>query len=422
MSENEKIIEREIYIEQIKDFIDKPFIKIICGLRRSGKSSVLNLIIREVLKISDETHIIRLNFEEIENQWIKTSDQLNEYLLSRVKDDGKYYLFLDEPQEVVGWEKSVNGFRLKNSDIYITGSNSKLLSGEFSTLLGGRYVSFVIHSLSFGEFLKFRSEYGIGSDDASKELLNYITIGGFPVLSTMMFGAAATKRIIEDINSSAILKDVIERKKIRSPELLKKLIAFVYDNVGSPVSINSIVKYLKNEKVACHPSTISEYLGYLAEAYIIHRVQRYDIRGKALLESNEKFYLGEHSLQYALFGIRAAARQGIVENIVYLELLRRGYSVYSGNLKKMFRNAEGNREYKTLEVDFVAKKDNGKIYVQACLEFTNYESTKTREFAPLMEIDDHYPKYVVTLDPMWQADENGVKGIHLKDFLLKDSF
>lgn len=422
ISKNERIIEREIYIEQIKDFIDKPFIKIICGLRRSGKSSILNLIMSEVLKTSDEAHIIRINFEEIENQWIKSNDQLNEYLLSKIKDDGRYYLFLGEPQVVEGWEKSVNGFRLKNSDIYITGSNSKLLSGEFATLLGGRYVTFDIHGLSFKEFLTFRKEYGLGTADDDKELLEYITTGGFPVLSTMAFGPSAAKRIIEDINASAVLKDVIERKKLRNPELLKKLVAFVYDNVGSPVSVNSISKYLKNEKVGGDNSTISEYLGYLADAYIIHRARKYDIKGKALLESNEKLYLGEHSLQYALFGVRPGARAGIIENIVYLELKRRGYKVCTGNLKTMYRNSEGKREYKTLEVDFVAEKNKNKIYIQVCLEFANYETTKSREFAPLMEINDHYQKYVVTLDPMWQADENGVKGIHLKDFLLKDNY
>jgi predicted AAA+ superfamily ATPase len=421
MTENEILIERKIYTEQIKDFIDKPFIKIICGLRRSGKSSVMKLIMNEVLPRTDSEHIIHINFEEVENQWIKTSDQLNEYLLSKFKDDKKYYLFIDEPQIVEGWEKSINGFRLKNTDIYITGSNSKLLSSEFSTLIGGRFVVFDIHSLSFKEFKNFRTKCGLSTSDDEKELSAYISVGGFPVLSTTAFPPSAIKRIIEDINSSAVLKDVIERKKIRNPELLRKLLAFVYDNVGSPVSINSIVKYLKNEKTGGDPNTISEYLGNIAEAFIVHKVQRYDIKGKALLESNDKYYLGEHSLGYALFGLRPSNRAGIVENIVFLELLRRGYNVTVGSLEVAYRDDDGKRKYKTLEIDFIAEKDGSKVYVQVCLEFSNYESTKKREFAPLLEINDHYPKYVVTLDPLWQADENGVKGIHLKDFLLKEN-
>jgi predicted AAA+ superfamily ATPase len=239
----------------------------------------------------------------------------------------------------------------------------------------------------------------------------------------MAFTPSAARRTIEDINSSAVLRDVIERKKIRNPELLKRLLAFVYDNVGKLISINSIAKYLKDKKAGADSNTVAEYLGYLAEAFIVHRVQRYDVKGKSLLESPEKFYLGEHSLQYALFGVRPDNRSGIIENIVYLELLRRGFKVTVGSVSVMEKDKDGKRTFKTLEIDFVAEKDvdKDKVYVQVCLEFTNYESTFEREFAPLLEINDHYPKYVVTLDRMWQADEKGVKGIHLKDFLLKDS-
>ncbi|MDR0696541.1 MAG: ATP-binding protein [Christensenellaceae bacterium] len=422
MTDNEKMnktIEREVYTEQIKDFINKPLIKIITGLRRSGKSYVLNLVIQEVAERVDAEHIIRINFEDVENQWIKTNAQLNEHILSFIKDDKRYYLFLDEPQLVDGWEKSVNGFRLKNTDIYITGANSKLLSGEFATLLAGRYVTFYIHGLSLREFIKFRKAYGIGTDDESKELDDYIEIGGFPILSTMKFTPNAARRIIQDINSSAVLKDVIERKKLRNPELLKKLVAFVYENIGSSVSVSSIVKYLKDEKVGGDPSTITEYLGHLEDAFIVHSVQKFDVKGKALLKTNEKFYLGEHSLQYALFGDRPSNSGKIIENIVYLELLRRGYNVTVGNIQVVTRDENGKRVTKTLEIDFVAEKYRSYIYVQVCLEFTDYTKTKVREFAPLLAINDHYPKYVVTLDHMWQADENGVKGIHLKDFLLK---
>ncbi|MDR0751342.1 MAG: ATP-binding protein [Christensenellaceae bacterium] len=422
MTNNEKpdkIVEREVYTDRIKDFIDKPLIKIITGLHRSGKSNVLNLVMQEIAQCVDAEHIIRINFEDVENQWIKTNLQLNEHILSFIKDNKCYYLFLNEPQLVDGWEKSVNGFRLKNTDIYITGSNSKLLSGEFATLLAGRYVKFDIHGLSLREFIKFRNAYGIGTDDENKELDDYIEIGGFPLLSTMKFTPDAAHSIIQDINSSAVIKDVIERKKLRNPELLKKLVAFVYDNIGNSISVSSITKYLKDEETCSDPNTITEYLGYLEDAFIVHRVQKFDVKGKTLLKTNDKFYLGEHSLQYALFGSKPSNKGKIIENIVYLELLRRKYNVTVGNIQVAMHDKNNKRITKTLEIDFAAEKYGSYIYVQVCLEFSDYTKTKVREFAPLLAINNHYPKYVVTLDRMWRADENGVKGIHLKDFLLK---
>lgn len=420
-----RLIERKIYTDKIKGFFDKEQIKIITGIRRSGKSEILKLLKNEALKITDEQHIIFINFEDADFDEIKTYKELNKYISEKMKDDKKYYVFLDEIQMVENWEKAVNSLRLKNTDIYITGSNSQLLSGELSTLLAGRYVSFEVNTLSFSEFMNFRRQCGIRketdfAEDISypknrkimvqkeDELDEYIRIGGFPLLSTSNFTDEQARQIVADIQSSAVLKDVVARNKIKNVPLLERIIAFLYDNVGNLVSMRKISDYLKSNGGGTDFETVSSYVGYLEKACIIKKVSRYDIKGKKLLESNDKFYLADHSLQYAIRDMKRTNLPGILENIVYNELIRRDYKVYVGKLD-------------TKEIDFVAEKINGgeKVYVQVCTEFGSQE-TIDREFSPLTEIKDHYPKYVVTLDKYWKEDRNGVSGIHLKDFLLKE--
>ena len=406
-----KTILRPDYLEKIKGFIDKPFIKIITGIRRSGKSELLKMLRAQALNKTDESRIIYINFEDADYQDLVSSRELNVYFKNRIKDDGIYYVFLDEIQEVRDWEKAINSLRLKNADIYITGSNSKIMSNELATLLGGRTVSFDIFTLSFSEFIDFRKNSGLSDGgDLDAELHAYIRLGGFPALSVNGYGDTEARKIVEDINSAALIRDVILRYKIRRPQLLEKIVAFMYDNVGNITSIASVCKYLKGQGRSSDPETIANYVKYLEDAYIIKRARRYDIKGKKLLETLDKYYLGDHSLQYAIRGIRADKVQGILENIVFMELSRRGYNVYVGKIN-------GDRE-----IDFVAEKNGGgKIYVQTCVEFLNKE-TYRREFSPLTAIKDSYPKYVVTLDKYWQADENGVRGIHLKDFLLKQEY
>jgi predicted AAA+ superfamily ATPase len=401
----EKIADRKIYTDEIKGFIDKDLIKVIIGVRRSGKSEILNLIKQEVSERTDKEHIIFVNFEDSDYEWIVTHKELNSYIAEKMKDDKRYYIFLDEIQEVKNWERSVNSLRLKNTDIYITGSNSKLLSGELATLISGRYVEFEVNTLSFAEFKQFRKEFGIEKDDIDE----YIIMGGFPLLSASPFTESQARRVVIDVHSSAVLKDVVSRNKVKNVPLLERIISFIYDNVGNLVSIRKVADYLKSNGGGGDFETVSNYIGYLESACIIRKASRYDIKGKKLLESNDKYYLAEHSLQYAVRDRKRTNLPGILENIVYNELRRRGYNVYVGKVG-------------TREIDFVAETIGGgkKVYVQVCTEYSSAE-TMEREFSPLIEIKDHYPKYVVTLDKYWEEEREGVMSIHLSDFLLKEA-
>jgi len=407
----DKLIDRELYYDKLKGFFNKEVIKIITGIRRCGKSEILKMFKNKALQITDENHIIFINFENSDFDEITTYKGLNTYLKGKMQDESKYYIFLDEIQMVENWEKSVNSLRLKNTDIYITGSNSKLLSGELATLIAGRYIEIKVQTLSFGEFIDFRKQMDFDTESLDKEIMEYIRIGGFPFLSVNSFNEDECRRIIEDINSSSVLKDVINRNKVKNVLLMENLLKFIYDNIGNQFSLRSIVSYLKCLQKGADFETVSNYISYIEGACIIDKVSRYDIKGKRLLESNEKYYLADHSLQYAIRDMRLDKIPGILENIVYQELVRRNYKVYVG-------------KFDTKEIDFVAEKINGtnKVYIQVCYEFSNSEETKKREFDPLLEIKDHYPKYVVTLDKFWRADYDGVRGIHLKDFLLLEKF
>jgi len=428
--EKEVLINRPIYTDEVKSFIDKPFVKIIAGIRRSGKSQLLKLIQNEILKRVKQDRIIEMNFEKSEFFGIKTYVELAKFVEERMTDKNKYYIFLDEVQEVEGWEKAVNSLRLMNTDIYVTGSNSKLTDTEYSTLLGGRYRKFLMYPLSFKEFLEFRKECGIGSHtplllSSGEKLLTgdgqtfmvkvdeidtYIKFGGFPAISMFNYSERDARHIVTDIHNSALLRDVVQRNSIKNPQLMDKIVAFLYDNIGNLVSPSSIANYLKSQgRKGTDPETIINYIKYLEEGFIIRRAQRYDVKGKKLLETNDKYYLTDHSLQYVIRDFRADKIQGILENIVYMELVRRGYNVYVG-------------KFDVREVDFVAEKTNGqKIYVQVCLEFTTEEVYK-REFTPLKEIKDNFSKYVVSMDKYPERNDEGVIGIGLKEFLLKEIY
>ena len=400
-----KLIERPLYIEQIRNFINKDFIKIIIGIRRGGKSGLLALIQKEVQKNTDDAHVIGMNFEDSEFFHIKNYEDMAKHFSSLIKDNKTYYFFLDEPQEVEGWEKAVNALRLKNADVYITGSNSKLLSSEFAKLLGGRVARFNMYPLSFMEFIEFRKQCGFGTGDTDKELDAFIRNGGFPAVSLYDFSDQDIRRIVTDTHSTALLRDVINRNKVRDPQLMGKIIEFLYDNVGSLVSFLSITKYLQsNGRRGTDLETITNYVRYLEEGYLIQRAQRYDVKGKKLLETNDKYFLTDHSLQYVVRDFRMDNIDGILENIVFNELVRRGYTVNVGKID-------------TREIDFVASKPNGeKIYIQVTYEFT--KGVYEREFGPLKEIKDNHPKYVVSQDEFVVRNDEGVIGILLKDFLL----
>ena len=406
----DRLIERDIYTDKIKGFFGKEQIKIITGIRRCGKSGILKLIEQEALRNTDRGHTIFINFEDSEFDDIVSYTELNRYVEERMKDDGKYYIFLDEVQSVDGWERAVNSLRLKNTDIYVTGSNSHLLSGELATLLAGRYVAFEIGTLSFEEFIRFREVSGlIGKDpyDPHDMLDRYIRTGGFPTLSVIDFTEEQERQVISDIHSSIVLKDIVARYRIKNAPLLERLISFIYDNVGNTVSIRKISDYMKGNGGGADYETVSSYIGHMEKACIIRRAGRYDIKGKRLLESSDKYYLADHSLQYAVRDMKRTNLPGILENIVHNDLVRRGYKVYVGKIG-------------VKEIDFVAERINGgeKVYVQVCTEFGSDETVE-REFSPLEEINDHYSKYVVTTDRYWNEDRNGVMGIHMSDFLLR---
>jgi predicted AAA+ superfamily ATPase len=411
MSEEDGFFERKVYTEQLKSFINKPVIKVITGIRRCGKSALLELFQNDILQYTDKNHIISINFEDSQFDDLTNYKQLNKYILSLMKDDKRYYIFFDELQGVEHWEKCVNSLRLKNTDIYVTGSNSNLLSGELATLLSGRYVEFCLHTLSFSEFIDFRKKSSIASENIDDELEAYIKTGGFPILSANNFDASSARKIVTDINNSAVLRDVIERNNVRNVQLLQKIIAFIYDNIGNITSAKRISEFLKSQKRTADFETVYNYLHYLENALIIHKAPRYDIKGKKLLESYEKYYLADHSLQYTLREFNMANISGILENIVYMELRRRGYKV---SVWKMTDRIAGEKE-----IDFVAENTKRKLYVQVCYLLAN-EETIEREFAPLCKVRDNYPKLIVTMDKFWQIEKDGIKGIHLKDFLLHE--
>lgn len=405
----DKLVERKIYTERLKGFFDKEPVKVITGMRRSGKSQILKLFIEEALRHTDKSHVIYINFEDYDYEHLLEVKALNSFIKERMEDEKRYYVFLDEIQLVRGgWEKVVNSLRLKNTDLYITGSNSQLLSGEFATMLSGRYVDFTVNPLCFEEFVRFRKEFGL----KGVEVDDFIRIGGFPMLSVAEYRDEDARKIVAGIHSSAVLKDVIVRHKVKNVPLLERIVAFIYDNVGSLTSLRSIEKFLKNEpKGSGDIETVGNYISYLEEACIIRKASRYDIKGRQLMSTDTicKYYLADHSLQYVLRDMQRTNSPGILENIVYNDLVRRGYKVNVGKIDDK-------------EIDFIAEKINGagRVYIQVCEDFAGV-GTLDREFNPLVEIKDSYPKYVVTMDKHWNEDRNGVRGIHINDFLLKEN-
>jgi len=405
------VINRKIYIEQVTDFIDKPFVKVISGIRRSGKSILLMQTI-EALKQKgvNEKNIIYINFESFRYAEITNAKQLYEKIASKIVNNDRYYILLDEIQEVDKWEKAINSFRIDfNADIYITGSNSHLLSSELATYLSGRYIQIPVYTLSFSEFLDFRKEYSNNKvKDVYEEFENYLRLGGFPSIHAGSYTNGQAYKIVYDIYSSVILRDVIQRFKIRDIELLERVVRYVFDNIGNKFSAKNVADYFKSQNRKLDLKTIYNYLNALESAYIIYRIQRYNIKGKEILKTNEKYFLGDQSLLYALTGFRDRQIAGVLENIVMLELKRRGYDVYVGKLDD-------------LEVDFIAEKQNKKRYIQVAYKMTE-KSTMDREYRPLLKINDNFPKYVITMDRLWNDNMDGIEHKHIADFLLLKEF
>ena len=398
---------RELYIEKIKTFINKDIIKVLTGIRRSGKSVMLKLIMEELKQNKiDEKQFININFENLINIELTTADKLHEYILKKASEiKKKCYIFLDEIQEVKDWEKCINSLRVNEEydfDIYITGSNAKLLSGELSTYLAGRYVEFVIYPFSFKEFLETLKS--IQQDVSTREAFQkYVKFGGMPFLYNLAFEEEASLQYLKDIYSSIILKDITQRNKIRDTDLLERVISYLIMNVGNNFSATSISKFFKSENRKVSVETILNYIKAAEESFLIYRVSRDDLIGKKVLNVNEKYYIADHGMREAILGSNQRDINQIFENIIYLELLRKGYNVRVGKVDN-------------LEVDFVCTKGNEKIYVQVTYLLASPETIE-REFTSLEKIDDNYPKYVISMDE-FDMSRNGIKHINIIDFLM----
>ena len=407
---HKKMIDRPAYLEKLKPYIDKPLIKIITGIRRSGKSTVLKLFEKELLRsgVSNE-QIIFINLESFSYSHLLNAGSLYEHIKNKIDSAQKYYLLLDEIQEVDGWERAINSFLVDfNTDIYLTGSNSHLLSSELATYIAGRYVEIPIYTLSFKEYIDFRSKY-IPNDPTIDDLFtDYLRKGGFPVIHTSDYTLDSAYKIVYDIYSSVILRDTVQRYKIRDIELLERVIKYAIDNIGNTFSGKNVADFFKNQQRKVDINTIYNYLYALEGAFVLNRVSRYDIKGKEILKTQEKFYVSDVSLIYSTMGFRDRLIGGVLENIVFLELKRRGYSIHVGKLD----NAE---------VDFIAENKNFRIYVQVAYKIEN-QQTIDREFGNLLSIKDQYPKYVVTMDNFWKDSINGVEHFHISDFLLSDRY
>lgn len=405
------MIDRELYMRQIRPFIDRPFVKVIAGIRRCGKSVVLQLVAEELKRQGVmPDRIVYMNFESF--NWIDIAEakDLYGYLKGIVeKAREKVYILLDEVQEVKGWERAVNSFMVDwNVDVYVTGSNSRLLSSELSTYLAGRYVSFHIKPLSFAEYLLF---HGVVSDDKvslQKEFYNYLRMGGFPSVHTEQYDSETIYKLVYDIYSSVILRDTVQRYGIRNIELLDRVVKFVFDNIGNRINAKNIADYFKSQHRKVDTNTIYNYLDALQGAFIIQRVPRYDIKGKELLQTNEKYFVSDLSLIYAVMGYKDRMIAGALENIVYWEMKRRGYETFVGK-------QDGR------EVDFVGIRREEKIYVQVTY-LMEAVATVEREFAPLLTINDHYPKFVVSMDSAWRDNVEGVRHKYIVDFLLDETW
>ena len=401
------MIKRELYMKRIRPFIDSNLVKVMTGIRRCGKSVMLQLIQNELIeKGISRDQIISINFEDLRYAYLHTAIELHDEIQKKAQSiTGRVYLFFDEIQEVEDWEKCINSLRVSlDCDIYITGSNAKLLSGELSTYLGGRYVEFVIYPFSFSEFLElYRS---VESDiSESKAFQKYLIMGGMPYLSNLNYMEDPCRLYLTDLFNSVQLKDIVQRNNIRDVDLLQRIISYVISNVGNTFSATFIHKFLKNEHRSSTVDTILNYITYCCDAYLFYRVKREDIQGKQLLSTNEKYYIADHGVREAVFGGNMRDINLILENIVFMEALRRGFHVTVGRI--------GNQE-----IDFICKNQDKKIYIQVTYLLAS-EETINREFGVYDNVGDNYPKYVVSLDE-FDMSRNGIKHRNIRKFLQEE--
>ena len=399
------MISREIYMKRIRPFINTELIKVFTGIRRSGKSVMLELVKNELKKSGvSEKNFLCINFEQFSNSELLDAKILHKRIVEFQKSaDGKIYLFFDEIQEVDGWEKCINSCRVDfDCDIYITGSNAKLLSGELATYLAGRYVEFVIYPFSFAEFLEMNRQKN-SQIDKSACFTAFLKTGGMPFLANFFGDDSAKNQYLMDIYNSVVLKDVVKRNNIRDVDTLERIIAYAFSNIGHIFSATSLSKYFKSEKRNISHDTILNYLKFCADAFLIYKISRYDLEGKKVLTVNEKYYCADHGLREAVFGKNTQNIDQILENIVCLELLRRNFKVFVGKKDES-------------EIDFIAERNGVKIYVQVAYLLAS-EETVRREFSVYDSIKDNFPKYVVSMDE-FDFSRNGIIHRNIRDFLL----
>lgn len=397
---------RSNYMNYIRPYFNTPFVKILTGIRRCGKSTLLEMIMEEIINTGvKKENIIYLHLDSYINDNISNGKQLYDFISSKIKDE-RVYIFIDEVQEATGWEKAINSLMVDyNVDIYVTGSNSKLLSSEISTYLTGRYISIPVYTLSYEEYLIFKKEtkqYELGKD----YIKEYIEYGGFPAIAIQSFSRNEAYTIVKDIYNSVVFTDIVKRNSIRKVDLFERVVKFIFENIGKTFSASSITGYLKSEGRIVDSETLYNYISYLEKAFIIYRANRYDVQGKEILKTQEKYYLSDQSLKYSMLNFDSKMIASILENIVYLELRRKHYDVYIG-------------KFRTKEIDFVATKSGKKVYIQVC---RNLPEDSDREIQNLKDIKDNYPKYIVTLDKYDAGNIDGIEIIYLEDFLLKQEY
>lgn len=401
------MFDREQYLKKIEPFMEKPIIKVVSGLRRCGKSTFLKMLINRIIQNgAAEKNIVYISMELMEFEFITDYRVLYEYVKKKIQKNNKQkYLFIDEVQDIPGWEKAVNSILAEGVfDIYLTGSNSRMFSSEFATLLTGRYIEIEMFPLSFKEFLQFR-----GTEDQNKneiEFETYLKYGGLPGIHNLKFDDDVVFQYINSIYNTILLKDIVARYDIRDISLLEKITAFVFDNCGSITTAKKIADYLKSQQINAGVGTVSNYINYLKDAYLAYKSGRYDLKGKKHLELYEKYYMSDIGIRHSVLGYKKGDIAGLLENIVYLELLRRGYKVSTGKFDDM-------------EIDFVATRNGEKTYIQVTYLLASKE-TEEREFKPLEKINDNYPKMVLSMDKIWGDDRNGIVRKNIMDFLLEN--
>ena len=394
------MIERKEYLEKLKKWKDKDLIKVITGIRRCGKSTLFDIYIDYLKSIGiEDNHIISVNLENPDNEF-DTYKELYKYVKEQIKDKKQYYVFLDEVQKVSDFQKAVDGlYIMKNVDVYITGSNAYLLSGELATLLTGRYIEIKMYPLSFKEYLNYYKK-----DADEKMYLNYINRSSFPY-ALKLEEESEIDDYLDALYNTIIVKDIGLRKKMADTTMLRTVARFMFNNIGNCLSIKKIADTLTSDGRSISVHTVESYLESLVESYVFNKVSRFDIKGKQYLQSGEKYYATDVTMRYALLGRRNIDVGHILENIVYLELIRRGYKVYIGKAGEK-------------EIDFAAENKEGFTYFQVAYT-TREKATLERELTPLQDINDHYPKYILTMDIDPIADYDGIKKVNVLDWLLE---